>query len=206
MRKGEKAILLCSPAYAYGASGSPPKIPANAWLSFEVELIDWEEPLHLMSKERKLERAAQRREAGNAAFKAQNYQEAITQYQASLSVLNAVYGSDSVTADLKAAVHSNVAACELKQNRFNEARKACDEALKLQPTHTKAMFRRGVALMELGEMDQAKSDLASALQLASDAKLDAEVAAIKKEQARLKLKIQAEKEKEKQLFGGWLNK
>ena len=36
MQKGEKATLICSPEYAYGASGSPPKIPANATLNFEV--------------------------------------------------------------------------------------------------------------------------------------------------------------------------
>lgn len=41
MKKGEKAILTCAPKYAYGGSGSPPKIPANATLKFEVELLDW---------------------------------------------------------------------------------------------------------------------------------------------------------------------
>jgi len=41
MRKGEKAYLTCSPEYAYGKSGSPPKIPADATLIFEVELLSW---------------------------------------------------------------------------------------------------------------------------------------------------------------------
>lgn len=41
MNKGEKAILRCLPEYAYGAAGSPPTIPANATLNFEVELFDW---------------------------------------------------------------------------------------------------------------------------------------------------------------------
>lgn len=41
MKKGELARLTCKPDYAYGANGSPPKIPPNATLQFEVELISW---------------------------------------------------------------------------------------------------------------------------------------------------------------------
>lgn len=41
MKKGEVAILTCAPDYAYGENGSPPKIPPNATLIFEVELLDW---------------------------------------------------------------------------------------------------------------------------------------------------------------------
>ncbi|XP_071181630.1 peptidyl-prolyl cis-trans isomerase FKBP4-like isoform X2 [Mytilus edulis] len=41
MKKGEIARLTCKPEYAYGETGSLPKIPANATLVFEVELFDW---------------------------------------------------------------------------------------------------------------------------------------------------------------------
>ena len=41
MYKGEKATLTCAPEYAYGESGSPPTIPPNATLEFEVELLSW---------------------------------------------------------------------------------------------------------------------------------------------------------------------
>lgn len=41
MKKGEKAKVTLKPEYAYGASGSPPKIPANATLVFDMELISW---------------------------------------------------------------------------------------------------------------------------------------------------------------------
>jgi len=43
MRRGERATLICSPDYAYGARGSPPKIPENATLKFEVELLDFKD-------------------------------------------------------------------------------------------------------------------------------------------------------------------
>lgn len=40
MKKGERALFTLAPEYAYGASGSG-KIPPNATLKFEVEMLDW---------------------------------------------------------------------------------------------------------------------------------------------------------------------
>ncbi|KAM4748341.1 peptidyl-prolyl cis-trans isomerase FKBP4 [Rhinophrynus dorsalis] len=42
MKVGEICQITCKPEYAYGASGSPPKIPPNAVLVFEVELFDFQ--------------------------------------------------------------------------------------------------------------------------------------------------------------------
>lgn len=41
MTKGEKAKVTLKPEYAYGETGSPPKIPKNATLVFEMELLSW---------------------------------------------------------------------------------------------------------------------------------------------------------------------
>ncbi|XP_037960475.1 FK506-binding protein 59 [Teleopsis dalmanni] len=42
MKLNEKCKLTCHPDYAYGAGGSPPSIPPNATLIFELELLKWE--------------------------------------------------------------------------------------------------------------------------------------------------------------------
>lgn len=41
MKKGENAIFTIPPELAYGPSGSPPTIPPDATLQFDVELLSW---------------------------------------------------------------------------------------------------------------------------------------------------------------------
>lgn len=41
MKVGELSQLICKPEYAYGSAGSPPKIPPNATLVFQVELFEF---------------------------------------------------------------------------------------------------------------------------------------------------------------------
>jgi FK506-binding protein 4/5 len=41
MKKGERAIFTIPPDLAYGKVGSPPSIPPDATLIFDVELLSW---------------------------------------------------------------------------------------------------------------------------------------------------------------------
>ena len=40
MSVGERAMLTCSPDVAYGPNGLPPRIPPNATVKFEAELLE----------------------------------------------------------------------------------------------------------------------------------------------------------------------
>lgn len=51
MKVGELCQLICRPEYAYGSAGSPPKIPPNATLVFEVSFSKirlFDHPLHTL--------------------------------------------------------------------------------------------------------------------------------------------------------------
>ena len=79
MRKGEKAELFCRADYAYGETGSPPKIPGGATLNFEVELFSWKEARKekwQLTDEQKLEEASAYKAKGTAAFQKGDFAEA----------------------------------------------------------------------------------------------------------------------------------
>ncbi|XP_043932530.1 peptidyl-prolyl cis-trans isomerase FKBP5 isoform X1 [Protopterus annectens] len=41
MKKKEVCQLICKPEYGYGTAGSPPEVPPNSTLKFEIELLDF---------------------------------------------------------------------------------------------------------------------------------------------------------------------
>lgn len=60
MCKGEIAIIKVSPRFAYGNKGNPPKVPADARLVYDVELLDFETEKDLVALT-----AGERRKIGN---------------------------------------------------------------------------------------------------------------------------------------------
>lgn len=41
MKRGEKAVLVCSHKLAYGKRGRPPMVPPLATLAFCIHLVEW---------------------------------------------------------------------------------------------------------------------------------------------------------------------
>lgn len=152
-----------------------------------VELPD--EPLPSTDEEAR-RRAAELRAQGNQLFGEGRYTEAVVRYTEALGL------SENKAAIEAHLVLSNRAACYLKTESYEQAVDDCNEALKLQPTMMKALFRRGQAYDALGKMEEALKDLEAAVQAAADQSLPAP--AVQKDIARLRKAIEEKREREKE--------
>jgi peptidylprolyl isomerase len=157
MRKGEKATLVCSPDYAYGARGSPPSIPPNATLHFEVELLDFkdkEKELWEYSDEEKMTAAKNFKQIGNDKLKEGNYSEAIQGYKDGIKFMENEHSPEAK--QLLNILRLNISQAYLKINKYADAVTNCSSVLKDEEDCLKALYRRGLAYAKLQEFDKAK--------------------------------------------------
>jgi peptidylprolyl isomerase len=211
MHKGEKAILTCSAAYAYGPSGSPPKIPPDATLHFEVELFSWAEVKKgkwEMNADERLAEGAKAKAEGTVLFKAGSYREAAETYESGADYLHDV-GDEFDTAQADKAKEAlatevscllNQAQCHLKLGASAAALAVCDRALELDSSNIKAIFRRASANRDLQNFGEAKADVRKGIAIdPNNRELRELFESIKKAEAALKAK-------EASLYGGMFQK
>lgn len=175
-------------------------------LVFEIELMDFETEAnwHHLPTDRKLDRAEKWKDAGNALYKSTKYTLAKQKYlkaakfigEISREIENEEQGRRCEQVNL--ALLNNLAMCALKMEDFGDAVGYCDKALKVDPMHGKAHFRRAMAHAGLGEFEAAAEDLGAAERCDPATKED-----VSRERGRLAAREKAAAVKQKKEFGNF---
>ena len=108
---------------------------------------------------------------GNAHFQTKSYQEALISYKRALLYLDYSFAdTDLEEEELEAErlkCHINLGAVYLELEMWDEAVNHCRLALKIDPDCVKAHYRKGLAHLKKGDLDQAQADLYAALRRGS---------------------------------------
>lgn len=131
----------------------------------------------VMTIDEQLLRADELKALGNKAYEQDNLTEALKEwhhsllYCAGINSLANLYGARSTdtenerAAAITSAVYNNMAACYLRQAKWEKVVYAASKALTLEPKNLKALYRRGEAYLELGRNQLAAIDIDNALDL-----------------------------------------
>lgn len=198
MKKGEKAILRCRSDYAYGKGGSG-KIPPDATLNFDVELLDFhpkkKEKWELDDSEKEAE-AVRLKDEGTMLFKEKRFHEAVDLYEEAASYIDESSALEALYVTCKLNASQACISCQ----RYPNAVEYATQALSKDSVNVKALYRRGLARNGLGMNDEALVDLHKALEL------DPENGAVKVEISKAKKSIADANKKAKATYGNMFSK
>ena len=208
MKVGEKALLTIRSDYGYGKNGSPPTIPGDATLNFEVELLGFKEKEKEkweMSPEEKISKAKKLKTEGTSFFTEKRFGEAAATYEEAAGFAFEDEEGEHVPdddKDLYVSCWSNAAMCHIKTSNWGDAVKSCNKVLAVdgEDKNIKALYRRGIAKMNIGTLKEAKIDLMAAYEIDNKNK------DVRKSLGKLKELFSEAKKKEKAAFGGIFGK
>ena len=156
MKRGEKALLETCPEFAYGESGSPPSIPANSKLFFEVELLDYhdkEKELWEMNNDEKKEKALYYKNIGKELFEKKEFKHSEQAYDQGLNFIKDIDDDEDINL-LKVQLNLNCSIASAKNNEWKLSSWYANQAIIIDNDNIKALYRQAVAEQKLWNMDK----------------------------------------------------
>lgn len=183
MRKGEHARFLIHPDLAYRELGCPPRIPPNATVHFEVDLVNYYSKESSLSfdedfrdpnmYQKILNKVTKFHKEGNELFKSNNFDKAVVKYNRGKELLHIITtNSDSEEIEVMkflCKLYTNLCICYLKLCAFSKvcimAKEARQYADRFAKHNAKLFFSWGKALRFLKDFTEAKNMLKRAQKL-----------------------------------------
>ncbi|XP_057787680.1 peptidyl-prolyl cis-trans isomerase PASTICCINO1-like isoform X1 [Salvia miltiorrhiza] len=193
MLPGEIASVTCPPDYAYDKFPRPAEVPQGAYVQWEIELLDYEKQKdwtgynfrEIMDDVEKI------KGTGNRLFKEGKYELAKAKYEHVLREFNHVNPQDDDEgkefSDTRNLLHLNMAACLLKMGEYRKSIESCNKVLDANPAHVKALYRRGMAYIAVGNFEEARADFSKMMSVdkSSEATANAALLKLKKEEQEI---------------------
>merc|ERR1712136_545496 len=116
--------------------------------------------------------------AGNTFYRSKEYSKAVRKYTKACRYLSSLRDAMGTTEDeeeekiraVEVPLKLNIAACHLANKSWDDARKECEDVIEVQESNSKAIFRRGQALLGMNDFDGALKDLQKVRELRPDDK------------------------------------
>lgn len=207
MLPGEIALVTCPPDYAYDKFPRPADVPEGALVQWEIELLGFEMPKEWDGLDFKsiMNEAEKIRNTGNRLFKEGKFELAKAKYEKVLREFNHVNPQDDeegkVFSNTRNLLNLNVAACYLKLGECRKSIEMCNKVIEANPANAKALYRRGMAYMTLGDFEDARNDFEMMKKVDKSSEADATAALLK-----LKQKEQEVEKKARKQFKGLFDK
>lgn len=167
-----------------------------------------------------------KKQEGTLLFQEKNYQSAIHKYEEVLTIFrwvenrnekwrNSGIEDDDLTVhnaektkeniEMMVALYLNIAICNLKLEVWKEAVAACDEALELDPTNVKALYRKalGLTLPAGSDLDHYREAI---ILLSKAVKIEPGNLEVREKLQEYKIFLKDQKKKSKETFGSFFKK
>lgn len=174
MKKGEVSVFLVQQDYAYGTMGCPPRVPPNAAVYYEVEILNYVDSAdaiefeEMTSEEKRrapfvkiLSACKAEHQMGNSLYQRKIYNGAASRYRKATNMLEDLWVADQEEdrqrQSLLVTLYMNLALCYLKLKNAKKSRINALNVLRLDcgSSKTKALFTLGRAYCLDGEYDDA---------------------------------------------------